>query len=737
MSAAMDSGSSGLTTPPSTIIRSAGVMPRPGQPGAPFFDNTNVTEFLRRWNLECEDFGLTDRQKCARLPDYCTPKTKDVVELLDGYKNSNWARLQEELKGLFWQYDRQKDTPAALNELIHDAPNLDLNVYVLKYTSITGALVRGKDMSTTQRVRRFLDGLSDSMHDKAFEFCTKQDWKLSSHDTGSKDPDFDELKKFILAKAQSAKRKVVYNKERALEDGFDGLQESVSAIARPNSPVVAPVPPTPTIPASVAQPTPTPIATTPSDPAIAELSKQFSQLALLLKANIENGRSTVPTAPAATAAPQMGVPFRPINRPLQCMWCDAMDHSRYRCPEFPGAIQKGLIRLNEQNRVVNVETGLELPLMFGRGGMKKLLDKSIPSSNSVFSATTTNITIDDLYGQLGDNSVMVTTLDFENDTRSDEIIDIDVWEKRKHGGSDKGRRVKPRYYERSTPEFNPTDSGPSQSTQPSSFSPSQPERSSTFPRAQSLPPRPVLPEDPTVPHLADDSDEEMVEEPASPVGRAKRKYRLASKINETVTIADVGEKIMDTPIQLNLRELCAVSPEISGYMHGQTKKHRMPIESTIPAAVVSSANESTTPAAIVNSANESTTPVPTVNSANESTTPTAAVNSAKSTKPLYACPSGRAKVILNGELRVNALLDNGSEVNIMSGRLFEQLDNPPIDTDVTWRINAFNTSDGAETSGLLGLCHKMSVDIGGVEVYVPIFVVKDSVQDLLLGRPWE
>jgi hypothetical protein len=208
-------------------------------------------------------------------------------------------------------------------------------------------------------------------------------------------------------------------------------------------------------------------------------------------------------------------------------------------------------------------------------------------------------------------------------------------------------------------------------------------------------------EDPIVPNLVDDSDEEMTDEPTGPTGNVtKRKYRLASKINETVTIADVGEKIMDTAIQLNLRELCAVSPEISGYMHDQTRKHRMPIEP----------NASTT----------------TVNA-----------NSTRVGKPLYACPSARAKVVLNGEIKVNALLDNGSEVNIMSGRLFQQLDNPPIDTDVKWRINAFNTSDEVEASGVLGLCHKMSVDIGGVEVDVPIFVVKNSVQDLLLGRPWE
>ena len=127
-------------TPPSlpTIIpRMYGaVMPRAGQPGALYFDNTNVTEFLHRWNIECEDFGLTDAQKCARIPDYCTPETKDVIELLDGYKNNDWTKLQSELKGLFWQHDKQKDTTASLSKLIHDAQNMDLNVFVLKYTSI-------------------------------------------------------------------------------------------------------------------------------------------------------------------------------------------------------------------------------------------------------------------------------------------------------------------------------------------------------------------------------------------------------------------------------------------------------------------------------------------------------------------------------------------------------------------------------------------------------------------------
>jgi len=238
---------------------------------------------------------------------------------------------------------------------------------------------------------------------------------LSSYDTGSKDPNFDELKKFILAKAQTPKLKVVYNKERVLEDSYDGLQESVWVIAHPRTPVTS----TPIVPTPVAPPMATPTAA-PIDTAITELTKQFSQLALFLKANIESAHPTAPTAP------QVRAPFRQFDWPRYCIWCDATEYSRYHCPEFPEAIRQDLIQLNEWNHVVNAATGLELPLMFGKGGMKMLLEQQTTASNNVFMATATNITIDDLCGQLGENSVMITSLDFENNTRTDEIIDVEV-----------------------------------------------------------------------------------------------------------------------------------------------------------------------------------------------------------------------------------------------------------------------------------------------------------------------
>ena len=49
----------------------------------------------------------------------------------------------------------------------------------------------------------------------------------------------------------------------------------------------------------------------------------------------------------------------------------------------------------------------------------------------------------------------------------------------------------------------------------------------------------------------------------------------------------------------------------------------------------------------------------------------------------------------------------------------------------------FNTGSETEAHGCLGVCHAVPVDIGGVEIAVPVFVMEESNQDLLLGRPWE
>jgi hypothetical protein len=113
------------------------------------------------------------------------------------------------------------------------------------------------------------------------------------------------------------------------------------------------------------------------------------------------------------------------------------------------------------------------------------------------------------------------------------------------------------------------------------------------------------------------------------------------------------------------------------------------------------------------------------------------INSASAdiTTPLYACASPRADVYLEDNLKVNSLIDHGSEICLMSKRVCDRL-GLYIDTDIAWTINTFDTGIKVEIRGPLGVCHRVKIDVGGIEIRIPIFIVEDSNTDLLLGMPW-
>ena len=650
------------------------VMPHPGQPGAVYFDNTDITEFLYRWNIECEDFGLTDAQKCVRIPDYCTPETKDVIELLDEYKTNDWTKLRSELKGLFWQHDKPKDTTASLNKLIHDAQGMDLNVFILKYASISQAFIDKGALSPLDRVSRLLDGLDSRLREKVLDYCMKKDWRLSSHDTGTEEPDFDDLKQFIIGKAQLAQKQIVYDKERAIREG------AVTS----NVPILTKVTPATTA-------TPVTPALSPMERRMAELMDQFSQLTLLLQANLTRSLNNTD---AEGSAP-FGTMLRPRPWRESCCWCDSFEHIRKFCPAFMEHLRDGLVHFDEQWRLFNVATGAEIPLNYGRGGQEVLFKQQAAATaapKSVFGTSATNaITLEPQYATLGaENSVILTTL-YDDGTARHHIIDVDVNEKRKWDDiiGQQGRRVRFRDDETPTPS-------PPTVPRPASAAP--------IPSVVQQPSAQQFPTPQTNPEPSTTTTPGMAAPPNQP-----KKYRLASDLSETLPISVIGEKLMDTPVCLTVRDVLSASSEISNYMHDQTRKRRVPIDSQLEAMVMS------------------TTPAPT------SVPPIVAEINNTTLTPLYACPSGRANVLLDGRVKANSLLDDGSEVCIMARRIFDQLDFP-IDTDIEWRIRTFNKEAGAH--GCLGLCHAVPVDIGGVEVKVPIFVMEDSEHDLLLGRPW-
>jgi hypothetical protein len=55
-----------------------------------------------------------------------------------------------------------------------------------------------------------------------------------------------------------------------------------------------------------------------------------------------------------------------------------------------------------------------------------------------------------------------------------------------------------------------------------------------------------------------------------------KKFHLASDLDKTVSTSQIGEKVIDTTIQLSVYEILTVSSEISRYLHDQTSETSNP-----------------------------------------------------------------------------------------------------------------------------------------------------------------
>ena len=180
------------------------------------------------------------------------------------------------------------------------------------------------------------------------------------------------------------------------------------------------------------------------------------------------------------------------------------------------------------------------------------------------------------------------------------------------------------------------------------------------------------------------------------------KYRYESDLQRQVKPEDINQRILDnTKVELTLREYYALSPEAAVGVHDLARRRRRLVEDYMVSDGKSVRVHS------------------------------------NAVRALYACPSGYARTLIDGETEVDALLDGGSELNIMKPHIYEAL-RLPIDSDIQWKIGGFREGMQAERdSGLLGVCHDVKMEIGGVVFRIPVFVVEGGAHDLVLGRPWE
>ena len=57
----------------------------------------------------------------------------------------------------------------------------------------------------------------------------------------------------------------------------------------------------------------------------------------------------------------------------------------------------------------------------------------------------------------------------------------------------------------------------------------------------------------------------------------------------------------------------------------------------------------------------------------------------------------------------------------------------PVDTDIHWTIGSANPT----IDGDLGVCHSVTVEVGGIQISVPVIILAGALQEFILGRRWD
>ncbi|KAL3682737.1 hypothetical protein R1sor_000759 [Riccia sorocarpa] len=108
------------------------------------------------------------------------------------------------------------------------------------------------------------------------------------------------------------------------------------------------------------------------------------------------------------------------------------------------------------------------------------------------------------------------------------------------------------------------------------------------------------------------------------------------------------------------------------------------------------------------------------------------VNPSHYTRNHWPRATGETMVKLDGlEEPIVALIDHGSEINLMSRNIYEK-GRWPIDTDHNWKIKATNNTHG----GLLGACPGVKLRIENVEIEQNIFLHDGASYPIILGQPF-
>ena len=665
------------------------------------FVKKNISSFLQEYEMYMNAFGRREDEQLATMIIYhLDRKVREEVRVRKEYKDKDWAGIQQFLMGRYKWFDESIEQ-ADLEELVRKKSYDDLHSYLGDFEHLASQLEGDDGLTPKHKIRMFLEGLNDKDLDDLLP-------ALEDPETGKLGSDWGQVEKavgrLVLRRKQKGTLKGGVTAKKVKTPISDTIPIREPALRKPNKP---------------------------SEEEMNELAKRFSEFSVqfqdAMRANQQSSEQV-----------ERGGQQRRFT--TRCLYCDATDHAKRGCALLSEHVRAHIVELNTRGRVCDPENHAEYPPNTGRGGIVKLVEEKEGKRNDghqIASAYAIEIvpkpterkkqwTVEE-YKNAADeirqmtgwkNLVAVETIEahlMAKEKEKGDGIEVSVEEKRK--ATDDGSR----------------EPGSSCRLRSDSKLPAETSKNSTIPKIQ--PTRGDTQQMPTTedvmmeevrqiltPKSKRDASnvEKRVEEvkqlEKSPVTMEKdtapRRQRR-SEVEMTVDLDNLVERaILDSNMTFTFREVLAISNSTVQKIFRDKMTRRL----------VASSNA--TEIASVNLVEYDGGVLPTGVSS-------CGGNDEDFQLDYYSRATAKIMIRIGGHV-MKALLDAGSEINVMPLRTFEAL-NLALDKDIDWGIRGANSVHAQ----LLGVCHRVPIEVGGIVERANVFVIGKSEHDIILGKPWE
>jgi hypothetical protein len=162
------------TFPYTIVVKPSGQLPIPGNPGAPYFDGRNVSEFIEQLKdlfKECESDLETRRNRLVR---YTTPVEREEIKSMPEYAEPvdlyNEEKFYEALRHKYrdQDWDKLRDSYDFLQRVMAQGRigAIDARTYVTTFNRVSTELIKRNEIDESQRCRAFMEGASIALKDK-------------------------------------------------------------------------------------------------------------------------------------------------------------------------------------------------------------------------------------------------------------------------------------------------------------------------------------------------------------------------------------------------------------------------------------------------------------------------------------------------------------------------------------------------------------------------------------------